>query len=373
MFRAGGKCLDGCRSAAHLTRTSPATRPVLPPLRTVHLSARETPARSRLPRFASLLLAALGLSGPAAAQTVRAVEVVTDNDVYAFWTPTSERADAEYTHGMWVAVEVDAAPGWRRLVGGRAPCRAGAAPPAGGCVSTRFELGQKLFTPRVDDDVPVPGQRPYAGWLFVRATAQVAEARRRREAGVEVGVTGEPSLGRVVHAGFHRAAGFWEPRGWRNQVDFEPGVVLHVDERRMVADGWVGGVRVAELVPEWGVALGNVLTGARAGARARLGWRVPHPWNAEPGSGGASVYLLAAGRGEWVGHSLFLDGNTFGDHGVRVARRPWVGQYEVGGGVRVRGLTAELTATRRGREYETQPGPHSFASITLRWERGARR
>lgn len=339
----------------------------------MHTPARAAPARLRLLLLVPLLLAALGWSTPAGAQPIRAVEVVTDNDVYAFWKSVADRPDAEYTHGMWVAVDVDAAPGWGRLAGGRAPCRAAAPVPAGGCVSTRLELGQKLFTPRVDDDEPVPGQRPYAGWLFVRATAQTSEARKRREVGVEVGVTGDPSLGRAVHAGFHRAAGFWEPRGWRNQVDFEPGVVLRVDERRVVVDGRVGEVRVAELVPEWGVTLGNVLTGARAGARARVGWRVPHPWNVEPGPGGVSVYGVAAARGEWVGHSIFLDGNTFGERGVRVARRPWVGQYEVGGGVRVRGLTAELTATTRGREYETQPAPHSFASITLRWERGARR
>lgn len=306
------------------------------------------------------------------AQTVRAVEVVTDNDVFAFWKPLGMRPDEEYTHGMWVAVEVDGAQGWGRLAGGRAACAAGTAPPAEGCVATRFEVGQQLFTPRIDDLEPVPGQRPYAGWLFVRATGRVSTARLRREAGVEVGVTGEPSLGRAVHTAFHRAAGFRVPLGWRNQIGFEPGVVLRLGERRVAAEGRVGGVRVAELVPGWGVAAGNVLTGAHAGARARVGWRVPHPWDAEPDGGGASVYLVAAARGEWVGRSIFLDGNTFGDAGVSVERRPWVGQYEVGGGVRVRGVTAEATATTRGPDYRTQPGPHTYATIAVRWERGGR-
>jgi hypothetical protein len=327
-----------------------------------------------VPRPARLLatLLAVASAAPAAAQTVRAVEVGTDNDAYTFWTPET-RADADYTHGMWVAVELDAAPGWRRLAGARPACRADAAAPAEGCLSTRLVLGQKLFTPRVDDRDPVPGERPYAGWLSLAATARVSAERVRREVGVELGVTGEPSLGEAVHTAFHRAVGFWEPAGWRNQVRFEPGVVLRYGERRLVAERRAGEVRVAELVPEWGVAAGNVLVGAHAGARARAGWRLPHPWDAAPRGAGASVYVTAAARGEWVGRSIFLDGNTFGDPGVSVERRPWVGQYEVGVGVRAGPVAAELTGTTRGRDYRTQPEPHSYATISVRWERGGPR
>lgn len=105
----------------------------------------------------------------------------------------------------------------------------------------------------------------------------------------------------------------------------------------------------------------------------RAGLGVPHPWGASLTRDSTSVYVVAAARGEWVGRDLLLDGNTFGEPGVVVERRPWVGQYEVGGGVRVRGVTAEVTGTTRGREYRTQPEPHTYATIALRWERGARR
>lgn len=207
------------------------------------------------PRILPCLAALLVLAPALDAQTVRAVEVATDNDAYTFWTPNS-RPDEEYTHGIWVAVDVDAAPGWRRLAGARKPCRADAAM-GEACLSTRFVLGQKLFTPRVDAPVPVPGERPYAGWLFASATARVSAPRRRRELGVELGVTGEPSLGQAVHTLFHRVAGFRDPEGWRHQRRFEPGVVLRYNERRLVAERRVGGVRVAELVPEWGAAAGT--------------------------------------------------------------------------------------------------------------------
>lgn len=325
------------------------------------------------------LLALLVLLLPAAAAAqarergaVRAVEVGTDNDAYDFWIPPDVRPDRDYTYGGWLAAEVDAAPLWGRLAKGRPACR-DVASRAAGCLSTRLELGQKLFTPRVDGAEPVPGERPYAGWLYLAATARVADARARREVGVEAGVTGEPALGEPVHRLVHRIGGFWEPEGWDHQIPFEPGLVVRYDEARLLGEVRAAdGTRVAEVAPQWGASLGNVLTGARVGVRARAGWRLPHPWGAEDGARrGFAAWGTAGVRQDWVGHNLFLDGSTFGDRGVRVERRPFVTQGELGAGVRFRGLTAEYVVTVRGREYETQIKRHTYGTILLRYERAA--
>jgi len=236
------------------------------------------------------------------------------------------------------------------------------------CASTMFEIGQKIFTPRVDGPLLAAGQRPYAGWLYLAATGQVSTARARRAVGIEIGVTGPPSLGEAVHEAWHRLAGFREPEGWDQQLRFEPGVTVRYDEARLLGELRAGGGRVLAMAPEWGAEAGNVRTSAHLGVRAAAGYRAPHPWSAaaDRGSGPFAVYAVAAARQEAVAHSLFLDGNTFAE-GPRVERRPFVFRYEVGGGVRWRSLSLEYRSATRGREYETEPGGHTYGTFELTW------
>lgn len=318
-----------------------------------------------------LLAALLALAAPAAAAAqspVRAVEVAADNDVFNFWAPVP-RPDHDYTHGMRVVVDADAAPLWGRYAGpGLRPCTR--AEPAGRrCLATRVEVGQKIYTPRRDGPVPVPGERPYAGWLYAAGTARVLSHLSERTVGVELGVTGPPSLAETVQTGFHEAAGLWQPEGWGGQLAFEPAVAVRAGGARLLAEERAGGVRVATLAPRWGAAVGNLLTGATAGVEAQLGYGVPHPW-AGPARGDPRVAVFATGavRGEWVARNLFLDGNTFRD-GPRVDRLPLVGEMEVGAGVRAGGVAVAFRVVTRGREYDSEPDAHRYSTISVTYER----
>lgn len=314
---------------------------------------------------AALLLAAVSAAPPgAAAQGVRAVEIATDNDAYNFWTPRAVRPDRDYTHGMWAAVEARTAPVWGRVLAPHlAPC-APSSGPGERCLTTRFELGQKIFTPYLDGEEPVPGERPYAGWLYASATGRIEGPRVRRSAGLEVGVTGKPSGAEWVHRRFHDLAGFWHPEGWRNQLPFEPGIVVRYDEQHLLAR-----TANAVVMPEWGVAAGNVVTDARAGLRVRLGHNVPHPWRPSNEGGRFSAYVTGGIRGDVVARNLFLDGSTFGES-VSVERRPFVGQAEAGAVVRYGPVAAEFRVTARGREYATADGVHPYSSIALTFTPG---
>lgn len=308
---------------------------------------------------AALLLAGLSAAGTAGAQSsVRAVEVATDNDAYNFWTPRAVRPDRDYTHGMWAAVETRSAPVWGRVLAPHMmPCAARGE--TGRCLSTRFELGQKMFTPYLDGAEPVPGERPFAGWLYVAATGRIEAPRVRRSMGLEVGVTGKPSLAQWVQERFHHLAGFWEPEGWDNQIPFEPGIVARYDEQHVLA-----ATPNAVVMPEWGVAAGNVVTDARAGVKVRLGHNVPHPWRPSSDAGRFSAYVTGGVRGDVVARNLFLDGSTFGES-VSVERRPFVGQAEAGAVVRYGPVSAEFRVTARGREYATAHGVHPYSSIAI--------
>jgi lipid A 3-O-deacylase len=321
--------------------------------------------------LALLLTAAATAPTPARAQAFRTWEVATDNDAYDFWIPRYRRPDHDYTHGMWLAAELDRAPWWGRRLGGGLPDCTGRETGAERCLSTRLEFGQKIYTPRVDSPTPIPGERAYAGWLYVTATGRREGPRARTIGSVELGVTGNPSLGRVVHEEFHKLAGFWAPDGWRNQLAFEPGIVARLGRQVLAFQGVsAGGVRWATVVPEGGVALGNVLTGAQAGVRVHAGYAVPHPWR--PLHAGAppafSAYAMGAVREDYVAHDLFLDGNTFRES-IHVQRRPLVYQYEFGGGLRWKSLGAEYRITTRGRDYTTQPQQHQWSTISLTLDR----
>ncbi|HEX2094087.1 MAG TPA: lipid A deacylase LpxR family protein [Longimicrobiaceae bacterium] len=319
--------------------------------------------------FLATALLTLATAKGAGQSPVRGVRVEADNDAFNFWIPVP-RPDHDYTHGGRIVIDADAAPGWgKRLAPRLRPC-ASAVRAGERCMATRFEVGQKIYTPRRDAESPLPGERPYAGWLYGSATARVLDGESERSLEVEAGVTGPPSLGEAVHTGLHHIVGFWEPQGWRNQLRFEPAVAVRAGIARLLAEPRASGVRVATVAPHLAVGAGNLLAGAQAGIRAQAGYGVPHPWEAgsvpEPK---VAAYVLGAVRGEWVAHSLFLDGNTFRPS-PRVERIPLVGEYEVGAALRVGGVLAEYRVVTRGREYRTEPDAHRYSTIVIGYRRG---
>jgi hypothetical protein len=293
--------------------------------------------------------AAVLVLGTAAARAEGQVAVTVDNDLLGPRGPDDPPPDYEYTHGMrvsWTARERETADGGRRRV--------------------RWEVGQRIFTPRHDAPEPLPGERPYAGWLSASAAVEYARPGRTRSLGVELGVTGPPSLAGTVQNGLHRLAGYQRQLGWEHQLAFEPGIVLRYDERR----AWAArGERFSAAVePRWGAMAGNVWTLAHAGARASAGWRAlpgdVTPDGSAADGGRTGVYALAGVRQEWVLRDLFLDGSTFRD-GPSVGKRPFVPEAELGVGVRVRRFELRYRAVFRGREYRTQDEPHRYGSVTL--------
>jgi hypothetical protein len=289
-----------------------------------------------------LIVATLLLCPPAGAQA----RLVFDNDLFSPHPIGRKAPDHEYTAGTrltWTSANTR----WWAAHAGAAgdPAR----------LRTVWEVGQEIYTPHTDAAEPVPGERPYAGWLYGAVTAESTRPGRTRSLTLQLGVTGPPSLAEPVQTGIHRLGGFEEPLGWRHQLAFEPGVALRYRESWTLTQE-LGGA-AAEVGPEWEVALGNVLTGARAGLRARIA-------TAGLARGGDGVYVAAGVREDWVGRNLFLDGSTFGG-GPRVRKLPFVPQAELGAGVRLGWLGFGYRATFRGREYRTQGTPHAWGSLSL--------
>ncbi|HEX8671540.1 MAG TPA: lipid A deacylase LpxR family protein [Longimicrobium sp.] len=289
-------------------------------------------------RIWMVVLAALW-AVPVGAQGVRAVTLRLDNDILALRGPGAP-ADYDYTQGFVVGVELDSAPRW--MPGWLRACDASAAE---GCVRTRVEVGQRIYTPRRDAPDPIPGERPYAAWLYAGGGIVRESGRGVRTVEVELGVTGPPALGEPVQNGVHRLTGSERQQGWAHQTGFEPGILLRLQEGRR----WGGGA--ARVEPAVRVELGNVRTAAAVGASGVLGR-------------GTGPYARLGGRQEWVVRDIFVDGNTFGSRST-ARKLPFVSEGEAAAGFRARKWSVEYRFVARSREYRAQPEGHAYGSLVL--------
>jgi hypothetical protein len=217
---------------------------------------------------------------------------------------------------------------------------------------------------------PVPGERPYSGWLFIAPGLHHVAAGRVRSLTLLLGVTGPASLAEKAQDGIHSLLGEHERRGWRHQLRSEVGAAIAYDDRVGVERG-LGGSRVGALSLGWGAVAGNVRTALHAGAGARVGLERDLPWSPEEleSSAAMGVYAIGGFRQELVLRDLFVDGNTFHESSSadRIAH---VQQIVLGLGVRHDGYSLEYRWVRRGREYEAQPQPHAWGSLgfIIHWQ-----
>ncbi len=295
-----------------------------------------------------------------------AIEVQTywDNDTDAF-VPGPGNFDRNYSEGTRVNCfgEPDGLPVPVRWLGDRLPGFAA----AGAERQFGFSLGQEIYTPdALSRTTPIRDDRPYAGWLYAGGILVRRDERVMRSLEVQLGTTGHASHADDVQCWWHHALGIRRPRGWQYQLPAEPGLVVSYEERRRP---W-GVRRHADFVPHGGVTLGNVHTEAGAGGTLRLGLPLPDdfgPWRNAPATserGRFDVYLFARGEGRAVARNLFLDGSTFAPS-LRVTKRPFVAQAELGVAGRWRAVGFRYTFTYVTREYRERPYDQKYGSFMI--------
>ena len=117
----------------------------------------------------------------------------------------------------------------------------------------------------------------------------------------------------------------------------------------------------------------GILTEGETGFQSRVGVNLSNSWWTSGWRSRApfEIYLHGGARVEAVARNITLDGNTVGA-ARRVDRTPFVGEYSVGIGGRVRGLVAEWRAVTRSREYGTGPSGHAYSTLFVSYEVPAR-
>jgi lipid A 3-O-deacylase len=193
-------------------------------------------------------------------------------------------------------------------------------------------IGQSIFTPvNIDIKPPDPRDRPYAGWLYGGVSLLEAGDDQLQNLELDLGVVGPGALGKQVQNDWHQFVGIHQARGWSEQLQNEPGLVLSYERLwrvpvRFLSWGSNGVENGVDIVPQLGGSAGNVFTYGEAGALLRIGRHLEAdygPVRIRPSLSGTDYfdpshlghqlgfYVFAGAAGRVVARNIFLDGNSF--------------------------------------------------------------
>ena len=246
--------------------------------------------------------------------------------------------------------------------------------------STVFTLGQNIYTPEniriqrnQDDD------RPWAAFLYGSVGLTTLEKNHIDELELTLGVVGPEALGEQSQKFIHRhITSSPKPRGWQNQLDFEPGIIISGQRRWPRAFHTNIGDYRLRAEPNINVSLGNVYTYAGTGLALTFG---PYqdrfqdtPPRVRPAMPGSGYFETPNGKWSWqlftsvdarlIGHNIFLDGNTFSSS-HSVDKKPLVGDATAGVAFTLGEYRLSYALNARSKEFDGQDGKSVFGSLTL--------
>ncbi len=247
-----------------------------------------------------------------------------------------------------------------------------------------YTLGHNLYTPQ---DITVPtlqaDDRPWAAFLYgsvglVNITENENAPDYVDDLELTLGVVGPEALGkpiqRFVHS--HISTSSDTPRGWENQLNFEPGVMLSWQRRVPEFISYEFGGLYSRIEPNFNMTLGNIRTHIGVGAMAMIGSEQEQdtPPRVRPAIPGTGIFSHSDNIVDWqlfagfdtrlVGRDIFLDGNTFSDS-HSVDKRYLVADLSAGAALSMGDYRLSYTLNWRSKEFRTQDDNSVFGSLTL--------
>lgn len=248
--------------------------------------------------------------------------------------------------------------------------------------SVFFSLGQNLYTPSsIALEAPQVGDRPWAAWLYGSMGLLSVTDNHIDEIEASLGVVGPPALGKQAQRLIHKAWNIQDPRGWKNQLKTEPGLMLSWERRFPAAFSIESNDLWFDVSPSYGVTLGNIYTHANAGLSFQFGpefqrWQ-DMPMRVRPSMPGTGFFapvnsqtrlgwiVFGGAEGRVVGRNIFLDGNSFRSDSPSVDKEPVVFDLNLGAAVTYGPARVSYTVVRRSKEFEAQEEASYFGGLSL--------
>ncbi|MEM7651174.1 MAG: lipid A deacylase LpxR family protein [Pseudomonadota bacterium] len=246
--------------------------------------------------------------------------------------------------------------------------------------STFFTFGQNIYTPEdIELRANQDNDRPWAAFLYGSVGLATLEGNHIDELELTLGIVGPEALGEQTQKLIHtHVSNSPTPKGWRNQLDFEPGIILSAQRRWPAA--WAADLGDYRLraEPNMNVSLGNIYTYAGTGLtftfgpyQSRFQDTPPRVRPAMPGSGyfetpdqNWSWYLFASADGRLMGRNIFLDGNSFSSS-HDVDKKFLVGDATAGLAFTLGDYRLSYSLNARSKEFDGQDDPSVFGALTL--------
>ena len=223
----------------------------------------------------------------------------------------------------------------------------------------RVAIGQEIYTPRIDDARPVPGERPYAALLYgeVGMAAAATDTRGPQGFSIAVGVVGPGAFGEPIQNGIHELTGMATEEGWDRQLRL--GAIVQARYRDGLRIPLSADSRVT-VGPFTEFTVGSLRLATTAGTALHLGSGAAE---SVPYGRGFGASLSAAAV--WKPWDALLDSDSwFTD---TLDRRRVFARFESAVGYRMSHWTISYRLVVVGREYPSQPGSHAYGSLSLAW------
>jgi lipid A 3-O-deacylase len=192
-------------------------------------------------------------------------------------------------------------------------------------------LGQHIYTPSdIQATTLQDNDRPYAGFLFGGLALHSKTDMILDTLEIVLGVVGPESYGEYAQNTVHDIRDIPTAKGWNNQLHNEPAVRFSWQRKWRIHRDQVFNTLDYDLMGYTGITLGNVRISGNTGGEIRFGYHLPKDFGSDiirPGAGISTpalsrltkgrrpfgIHLFAGSQAEFVGHDIFLDGNTFKD------------------------------------------------------------
>ncbi len=237
-------------------------------------------------------------------------------------------------------------------------------------------IGQRIYTPaNTDITPPDPGDRPYAGWLYLMTDVRTRATPTIDHLTITVGMVGPASGARQTQDFIHTALGEVESKGWDTQVR-NRATFMAAYERAWpgIASGRFAG-QSWDLATRVGASVGTPLTYADAGAVLRYGRTLPAdlpvthislgpPRDGFRGAPAFGWYVWTGIDTRAVAYNTFIDGNTF-DGGPNVSLERFGYDVQVGIAAAWPKARVGFTLVERSREFKGQAGSDKYGQLAI--------
>lgn len=231
-----------------------------------------------------------------------------------------------------------------------------------------FSLGQNMYTPENKwTKAPPPGDRPYAGWLYLGAGKAWAQGALEHYLEFNLGMIGPASYAYETQKCIHTLLNHQHvPEGWDSQVGNElSGTVLFQESMSLVDSPYFN------IIPKASLCVGNLQDFAGLGTMVEAGYNVEQTLHNQISIKTIQppkyrAFLFAGAEGRYICHNSFLGGGMFHAYDYEVDMEHWVADLEYGLCLQYKAVKIYFTTDWRTREFATEDSTFKpFDSIKL--------